>query len=158
MTLWEGSTFITEHHSQCRVPLRTNICLYTSSGLTSGLHCTGYANCSFPWDGFTLILSVPLSAQFCLGWWDLGRSSWAAGQDGGTPKSKSTQRCMSRWNTLYLDTNMHHSPHVPRPVVRHAHVIWVEGLAEKVLSDLRQLLPLRFAIAEWIFFVLGEGT
>ena len=33
-----------------------------------------------------------------LGWVD-----WAAGQDGGTPKSKSAQpRSTSRWNTLYM--------------------------------------------------------
>ena len=29
------------------------------------------------WVGLTWILSVPLSAQFCLGGWEFGRSSWA---------------------------------------------------------------------------------
>ena len=50
----------------------------------------------------TWILSVPLSAQFCLGWWVCSRRGWAPGQDSGTPKSKSTQpRSTNRWDTLY---------------------------------------------------------
>ena len=32
------------------------------------------------WVGLTWILSVPLSARFCLGWWEFGRSGWAAGK------------------------------------------------------------------------------
>ena len=41
------------------------------------------------WVGLTWILSVPLSAQFCLCLWKFGESGWAGGQDGGTHKSKS---------------------------------------------------------------------
>ena len=49
-----------------------------------------------------LNLSVPLSAQFCLGGGEFGRSGWAAGQDGGTQKSKSTQpRFQITWDTLW---------------------------------------------------------
>ena len=36
-------------------------------------------------------LIVPLSAQFCLGRWEFGRSGLAAEQNGGTLKSKSTK-------------------------------------------------------------------
>ena len=54
------------------------------------------------WVGLTWILGVPLSDQFCMGWWEFGRSGWANGQEGGTPKSKSTQpRYKTRWITLY---------------------------------------------------------
>ena len=41
--------------------------------------------------GLTLILGVPLSAQFCLGTQVLGRIGRTAGQDGGTSKLKSTR-------------------------------------------------------------------
>ena len=52
--------------------------------------------------GSTRILSVPRSARFCLGWFEFGRRGWAAGQDGGTPKSKSIQpRSTSTWDALY---------------------------------------------------------
>ena len=51
----------------------------------------------------TWILSVSLSAQFCLGWWEFCRSGWAAGQDSGTPKSKSAQpRSTSILATMYM--------------------------------------------------------
>ena len=33
------------------------------------------------WVGLTGILTVPLSAQFCLGRWEFGRSNWEAGQN-----------------------------------------------------------------------------
>ena len=38
-----------------------------------------------------LDVDVPLSAGFCLGRWELGKTRWAGGQDDGTSKSKSTQ-------------------------------------------------------------------
>ena len=38
------------------------------------------------WVGLTRTLSVPLSAKFSLGWWEFGIKSWAAIQDGETPK------------------------------------------------------------------------
>ena len=41
--------------------------------------------------GLTLNFDIPLSAKFCLGRWKFGRIGWAAGQVGGTFKSKSTQ-------------------------------------------------------------------
>ena len=43
------------------------------------------------WVGLTCILSVPLSAQLCLGLWEFGRSGGSAWQDGGTHNSKSSQ-------------------------------------------------------------------
>ena len=59
------------------------------------------------WLDFNFECSIALSAQFCLGWWEFGRSSWAAGQDGGTPKSKLIQpRSTSRWYTLYVGKNI----------------------------------------------------
>ena len=43
-----------------------------------------------------------LCAKLCLGWGEFGRSGLAAGQNGGTLKSKSTKpRSMPRWDTLY---------------------------------------------------------
>ena len=46
---------------------------------------------------------VSLPAQFCFGWRNFGRNSWAARWLGGTWQSKSTQsRSQSSWNTLYL--------------------------------------------------------
>ena len=58
---------------------------------------------SWDWVLLTLISSVPLSALLCLGWWEIGRSGWADGQDGGTQKSKSTQlRSQLTWDTLYM--------------------------------------------------------
>ena len=54
-----------------------------------------------PWVGLTWILGVPLSATFCLGWWECGRRGWAARQHGGTSKYKSTQPSSpSIWITL----------------------------------------------------------
>ena len=38
-----------------------------------------------------LNFNVLLSAQFCWGSWELGRSGWVAKQDDGTSKSESTQ-------------------------------------------------------------------
>ena len=50
----------------------------------------------------TVILVIPLSAWFCLGSFEFGRISWAAGQDGGTFKSMSTKpRCMTTSANLY---------------------------------------------------------
>ena len=59
--------------------------------LTNKLYCTGCFIWSETWVGLTKILGVPLSAQFCLGCWQLGGSSWAIRQHGGTSKSESTQ-------------------------------------------------------------------
>ena len=51
------------------------------------------------WLGFWVFHCVPDSASAD---WEFGRSGWLAGQDGGTPKSKSTQpRSSSKWDTLY---------------------------------------------------------
>ena len=62
--------------------------------------CTGCPTCS--WTGLGW-LGLILSARFCLGWCKFGRSGWAKGQDGGTPKSKPTQpRSTGRWDTPYL--------------------------------------------------------
>ena len=48
--------------------------------------------CLDSWVGLTLILAVPPSVWFCLSWFEIGRSGWAAGQDSGTLyRSKSTQ-------------------------------------------------------------------
>ena len=64
--------------------------------------CTGWFIRPKTWVGLTWTLGVPLSAQFCLGWLEFRRNGCAAGQDVGTPKSKSTQsRSRSRWITLY---------------------------------------------------------
>ena len=38
-----------------------------------------------------LDFDVPLSARFCLGRLEFGRTGWAGGQDDGTSKFKSTQ-------------------------------------------------------------------
>ena len=54
--------------------------------------------------GLTLILGVLLSAQFCLGLWEFGRSSCAADQDVGTYQIKVN-------STQVRD-------HQPHPVVR----------------------------------------
>ena len=52
-------------------------------------------------------LIVPLSAQICLGWRELGRHCLAGGQNGGALKSKSTKpRSMTRWDTLYHLTHV----------------------------------------------------
>ena len=60
---------------------------------------TGCPTCS--WLGWLEFWVYSIAAQFCLGWSKFGRSGWADGQDGGTPKSKSTQpRSMSRLDTL----------------------------------------------------------
>ena len=49
-----------------------------------------------------LDFDVPLSHGFWLGWWELGKSGCAAGQDDGTSKSKSTQpRSATISPTLY---------------------------------------------------------
>ena len=60
---------------------------------------------SGPRPGFGLVdfdLGVPLSVKICLGRWEFGRISQAAGQHGGTFKSKSTQpKSQARWDTLY---------------------------------------------------------
>ena len=57
------------------------------------------------WVLMTWISSVPKSAGLCLGWWELCRSGWAAGQDGGTQKTKSTQpRSTSTWDAPYSET------------------------------------------------------
>ena len=59
--------------------------------------------CSETWVGLTWIFGVPLSTQFCLGWWGLGRSGWEALQHRVTWKSKSSQpRFQSRGNTLNI--------------------------------------------------------
>ena len=51
--------------------------------------------------GVTLILVIPLSAQFCLDRLEFGRIGQAVRQRCGTSKSKSTQpRSRTRWNTL----------------------------------------------------------
>ena len=34
------------------------------------------------WVGLILVLAIPLSARFSLGWWEFGRKGWVAGQDG----------------------------------------------------------------------------
>ena len=36
----------------------------------------------------TLILAVPPSARFCLGWWEIGRTGWASGKDVETSQIK----------------------------------------------------------------------
>ena len=41
---------------------------------------TGCPHLLVDWAGSTWIQCVPLSAQFCLGWWELGRSGWENGQ------------------------------------------------------------------------------
>ena len=56
-----------------------------------GPSCTGWFICPKTWVGLTRILGLPLFAQFCLGRFEFGRRGCTAGQDGGTPKSKSTQ-------------------------------------------------------------------
>ena len=38
-----------------------------------------------------LDFKVPLSAGFCLGRWEFGRTGYTSGKDNGTSKSKSTQ-------------------------------------------------------------------
>ena len=38
---------------------------------------TGCPHLLVDWAGSTWIQCVPLSAQFCLGWWEFGRSGWA---------------------------------------------------------------------------------
>ena len=49
------------------------------------------------------ILSFPLSAKLCPGWWEFGRCGWAVGSGGGTLKWKSTQpRFTTDWDALYL--------------------------------------------------------
>ena len=64
-------------------------------------YSTGRPIFSYIWFGTTWILSVLLSAQFCMGFCDFGRSAWKARQDFGTPKSKSTQlRSTSSCDTL----------------------------------------------------------
>ena len=51
-------------------------------------YCTRWHVCWWTWVGLTLILAVPPSAWICLGWWEIGRTGWAAGKDGGTSKIK----------------------------------------------------------------------
>ena len=40
------------------------------------------------WVGLALILAVPLSAWICCGWWGIGRTGQASGQDDGITKIK----------------------------------------------------------------------
>ena len=51
---------------------------------------TGWHISWWTWVGLTLILilDVQHSAWFCLGWWEIGRTGWAGGQDGETSKIK----------------------------------------------------------------------
>ena len=58
--------------------------------------------------GLTWILTVPLSARFCLGWWEFGRRGWAAGQDGGTSQIKV--------NATQVRQEMGHPVHA-RPII-----------------------------------------
>ena len=53
----------------------------------------GWVDLNFDYSTVCLILP---------GLMEFGRSGWAVGQDGGTPKSKSTEpRFATRWATLY---------------------------------------------------------
>ena len=51
---------------------------------TGSTQCTGWPGPS----PLALICAVPPSVQFCLGWWEIGRSGRAGGQDDGTCQIK----------------------------------------------------------------------
>ena len=81
--LWISNLMSTELCDQMGQPVFTGSCLYLRTR-----ECTGWPISWRIWVGLTLILSVPLSAQLCLGWWEIGRTGWAAGQDGGISQIK----------------------------------------------------------------------
>ena len=61
---------------------------------------TGCPNWLETWVGLTLILAVPLSAQFCLERQEFGRIGWAAGNMVDHP-NLCQSRSHTRWATLY---------------------------------------------------------
>ena len=100
------------------------------------------------WVELTLILVVPLSAQFYLGWWEFGRSGWATGKDGGTPKSKSTQHRSQQVNHPVDNDAKRASTHASAsvspsrsrfwqfPVIKYlGNTIWQTTLARKHFSS-----------------------
>ena len=94
------------------------------------IECTGWFICSelgSLW--FWLFHCLPSSA------WADGNLAEAAGQDGGTPKSKSTQpRSQNRWTTLYFSI----------PLLR-GRYIWMTLSSSWFASPLHTDLPLQFA-------------
>ena len=61
---------------------------------------TGWSNRLDSWVGLTLIWTVPPYTWFCLGCWEIGRTGWEAGQDGG--------KSLIRVNPTKLSNQMDH--------------------------------------------------
>ena len=76
----------------------------TNRVLISDIHCTGGPISWRTSVGLTLILVVPPSAWFCLGWWEIGGTGWAVRQDGGKSQIKAnlTEVCQEMPPPLYI--------------------------------------------------------
>ena len=65
---------------------------------------TGCPICSCTWVWMTLILSVPLAARFCLGWWEFGRSGWVTKSSRPNPGARADGTPCTGWQK-YSGTN-----------------------------------------------------